>query len=189
MAQARASRPEQTTGEEKPKNTSGQEETLGKILEIVTAQQDKMDSFGKRLDKLEGKTIQRPESFQVAQDDKVQPEVSRAVRSILGNHVGLKAEEVKNQAGFLLHVIIPERFHTEQQRGRYHQQREEYKRDENGKIVETKIVDFVVEDRRSKMIPIYGSEEAARKWAGQIADKIRDDFAKAKLSEPDFFAD
>ena len=186
----------------KKKTAAKKEATMDeRILGVLEGMQTSIDGIKDKLKEHDLKFAQqehtavpRPKDFQAATDESVSPLISRTIREILGNDVGINAEEIMRESGELdqvrLHVTIPEKYHTKGQFNAFHQQREEVTRDENGRIVKREIVPFTIVDRRTIGLDDLTSSAAKNKvhaWALKIAEQIRSEHEKAKLPPPNFF--
>lgn len=149
---------------------------------------DGLTQITKDVRELQGKHIEKPKGFQgdPERDENVPKEVSRIVRSIIGNDVKLRGIGTPDMPGFDLEVTIPDSLHTPSQIKEANVQREDLIMKE-GKVVGRKMVTYKTKDRRTKFISNVTATADSKKLAEGIADNIRRAFERSKLPEPDFF--
>ena len=187
MPKSTASRPPESEAVESKEFQTKVLDVLGQMTEGQTALKDSLREIDKRVSKMEGKAPSRPEDFKPANDDAVPYNISAIVRNVLGNHVGILSEPQKGSSGYLLHIVIPESLHTQGQWAEFHQDRLDEKRDDTGRVLERKTVEWVKEDRRSIPVPLVGADEMVNAFALRVRDNIYSRFEKEKLPVPDLF--
>jgi len=177
------------------KKETKKDDSMQQIVKMMQSMQESQEEIAngltqvtKDVRKLQGKPLEKPKGFQEnpERDENVPPDISKAVRSILGNDIKLRGLGTPDMAGFKLEMIVPDSLHTPNQIEKMNVQREDLQMKE-GKIIGRKMVTYKTKDKRTKFIPNFGGVTESKKWAGRIADQIRSEFKKNKLPEPDFF--